>query len=67
MSGVHEVGNRPNLLFINRTITGLYRGEVGEVGEEGGEGGEVCLGRKSLIVLMSGCKDGSKSYLTAHH
>jgi hypothetical protein len=64
LSGVHEVGNRPNLLFINRTITGLYRGEVGE---EGGEGGEVCLGRKSLIVLMSGCKDGSKSYLTAHH
>jgi hypothetical protein len=64
LSGVHEVGNRPNLLFINRTITGLYRGEVGG---EGGEGGEVCLGRKSLIVLMSGCKDGSKSYLTAHH
>jgi hypothetical protein len=64
LSGVHEVGNRPNLLFINRTITGLYRGEVGG---EGGEGGEVCLGRKSLIILMSGCKDGSKSYLTVHH
>jgi hypothetical protein len=61
LSGVHEVGNRPNLLFINRTITGLCRGEMGE------EGGEVCLGRKSLIILMSGCKDGSKSYLTVHY